>query len=585
MPGKGSGVQHTMLGGLNLGASDIAVSDENDDVPPPAMNVSMAANIGDMMKQGSSAWADAKKANERLLTMLKVATAISSLHEPEELLNEVMSQIFQIFPQADRGFVMLQKQEGSSEMVPALIRKRDQKEGEEVKATLSKAVISEVVEKRNAVLTSDAMSDERFSERMSIMNLQIRSMMSVPLMSRDEVLGMMHVDSSSGRSFTEDDLNLLNTIAPQVSIAIKNVSLMGHVKEETERRASLARYLSPDLVDQILDEGISLSIGGEMRYGTVFFSDIIGFTPLTKKIGAEAVMNKLNRYFHVMEEIIFRYQGTIDKFQGDAIMAFWGVLAPLEFGELQAVQAALEMQNAMYMFNSELDREGQDQIQMGIGLNSGEFVAGNLGSEKKLEFTVIGENVNLAARIESKGYPYVVLISESTFQKVRAYCVALKFPPIRLKGIDTPVGLYAVRGILPKPDADPAEGLILCAQGALVIDGDVEQEIHVVWGRDSDEGIVLDLVSHYALPPAGSACTLKFGIQEKETMPPAQAVITQNFEPQENESGQLSLPRIRINIEDPDPMLMELMMPGSVLTADMGVEEIKRGSEEPGVTK
>ena len=566
-PSKDGGIQHTMLGAHDLGGSKLEVVHEAPGLQ--GVNVSIAADFGEMMEQ-SPAWADAKKATERLRLMVKVATAISTLHEPKELLREVMNQLFAIFPQADRGFIMLRASDGK--YVEAEIRKRDQAPGEVVQIQHSQGVLDEVIKKRRAVLSSDAMTDERFSKSESIMNLQIRSMIAVPLMSRDEVLGLIHLDSmTGGRTFSEDDLGLLNTIAPQVAIAVKNSQLVSEVKQETERRSSLARYISADLVDKIIDMDIGTE--GELKYGTVFFSDIIGFTAMSEKISAKEVMIKLNRYFHVMVDTIFKFGGTIGKFQGDAIMAFWGVLAPLEHGELQAVQAALNMQNALYRFNCELLKEGQDPIRMGIGLNSGDFVAGNLGSEQKIEYTVIGRNVNLAQRIEAQAGRYQVFISESTLQKIRPYVTAIKFPPQALKNVEDLVPIYCVRGIVPELEASLTSGMTLDLTAVISPpDSEIELDVHIIWGRDCDDGsLLLDVISYSELPPANALLELKLRLQEKPSLPLANGRVAQVFPAEGDE-----LPRARVMIPEPPVQLMELVMPGSVLLSDVQLDEMVR---------
>ncbi len=324
------------------------------------------------------------RAKKSLRTIWKVANALVTIQDLQGLLEEVMHQLFEIFPQVDRGFVML-KEDGTAELRARVIRSRETAD-EAVEITISSAVVNEVMTSRKAGLSSDALPDDRFSDRMSIVNFQICAMMAAPLIVRGDILGLIHIDTTSAsQSFTEEDLELLTSIAPQVAVAIRNTQLMQEVEKEAETRSGLQRYISPDLVELIMENKLDLAAG--KRNGTAFFSDIIGFTRMCEKLSPQEVVDRLNRYFHVMEEIIFRHGGTVDKFGGDSIMAYWGVLVPKEGAVLEAVTAAVEMQNALFAFNFAVGGElARDPLRMGIGLNTGDLVVGDIGSEKKVEF-------------------------------------------------------------------------------------------------------------------------------------------------------------------------------------------------------
>ncbi len=479
---------------------------------PDNLNLSMRIDLRELQAQEAAGdQEDMRRSHERLRTMIQVSNSLSTIHDLDELLEEIMRQLFEIFPQTQRGFIML-ADEATGELKPHIIKRRSKDSEDPLKDTasgetkvvdgedtisISTAVIEEVLAGPNAVLSADTMSDDRFSDRMSIVNLQIRSMMCVPLVVRDEVLGILHVDTTSrSKSFTQEDLELLTSIAAQAAISIKNASLMDQVQKEAATRGQLQRYLSPDLVDRIQLGEMSLDIGGDMKHGTVFFSDIIGFTRMSEQMPPSEVVALLNRYFHIMEEIIFRHGGTIDKFGGDSIMAFWGVLVSSDFDALGAVSAAVEMQNALFAFNCELESQGHQAVRMGIGLNTGDFVAGNIGSEQKIEFTVIGDAVNVASRIESLAGRGQVLISPSTYEQVKDEVMALEFPPVNVKNKSEPVGVFNVRAIRP-PAVSGRPGVILAIPVAITPAGGGDAIAgQVVWGRSRSEKIVeLELVS------------------------------------------------------------------------------------------
>ena len=195
-----------------------------------------------------------------------------------------------------------------------------------------------------------------------------------------------------------------------------------------------------------MNKEIDLEVGGRSCVGTAFFSDIIGFTRMSERLKPAEVVDQLNRYLHVMEEIIFRHGGTVDKFGGDSIMAFWGVLVERKGDILNAVTAAMEMQNALFYFNYTVGGELlETPLGMGIGLNTGEMVAGNMGSDQKIEFTVIGDAVNTAQRIESTAGHGQVFVSEATHKQVRKQVSAVKLPPVEVKNKSGLVQMYSIR--------------------------------------------------------------------------------------------------------------------------------------------
>lgn len=545
----------TLLGWIDRGGSTVSMIGSVSDVHAEGMTLAVAADL-----EADEAPSTGANAHQRLRVIYEVANAISSLHEPQELLPEVMRQIFSIFAQAERGFILLQSAKIPESYEAALICKRDQREGEIIEMPLSSAVYRKVIEERQAVLTADAMSDPRFRERVSVHMLQIRSMMAVPLICRGEVLGMINIDNTETRTgFTREDLDLLRSIAPQVAIAVKNAALVRELVTEAERRISLARYLSPDLVEKIIANEITIADSGELKQGTVFFSDIIGFTSLSEKLAPREVFEKLNRYFAVMQEIIFRLGGTVDKFQGDAIMAFWGVLAPVEGKERKAVQAALEMQNALYDFNRRERLEGAQEIRMGIGLNTGELIAGNVGSDAKIEYTVLGENVNLASRIEGQAGRYQVLISETTLNAIRPQVSAVRFPPVNLKNVSRAITLYGVRGI----QGEEPGRMTLCMGAALGRPNGETVEVHIISGREHDgEGLQFWLASADAIPL--DADQLRLNLQEKPSLAPVPCQVVPDGT------------RVCVMVEAPPDELAYLVTPGTVIESDLSLDELKR---------
>lgn len=227
-----------------------------------------------------------------------------------------------------------------------------------------------------------------------------------------------------------------------------NYNLMADgLKDREFIKSTFKRYVTKQVADQILENRAEIKLAGEKRIVTVLFSDIEGFTELSERAEPTEVVSTLNEYFAVMIDIIFLYEGALDKFLGDGIMAYWNAPLDQNHSAVKACIAALEMQTALKQFNTERAKSGKDPLYAGIGINTGEAVAGNIGSEKKMEYTVIGDNVNLAQRIEVKTGRGQVLISESTHDEVNKYVYATPLPPERVKGKSEPVQLYQIHGL------------------------------------------------------------------------------------------------------------------------------------------
>ncbi|MEL6195769.1 MAG: adenylate/guanylate cyclase domain-containing protein [Myxococcota bacterium] len=230
------------------------------------------------------------------------------------------------------------------------------------------------------------------------------------------------------------------------------------LREREQLKDAFNRYVSRQVYEKL--QGDQLRLSGEVRNATILFSDIRGFTSISESLDAPEVVELLNEYFTEMVEIVFRYDGFINKFIGDAMMAVYN--APLEqtHPELRAVRTAIEMQHALGRLNARRVQRNQLPIRVGIGINTGPVVAGNIGHEQRLEYTVIGDAVNLAQRIESqtKVTNAQILISEETYRVVAPHVRVQALQPVRVKGKREPVRLFAVEGLAEKPRAAAQNG-------------------------------------------------------------------------------------------------------------------------------
>jgi class 3 adenylate cyclase len=224
--------------------------------------------------------------------------------------------------------------------------------------------------------------------------------------------------------------------------------LAGHLQKRNEFiKQVFGRYVTDDVVQSLLDTPQGLELGGQKRVVTILMSDLRGFTTLAERLAPEQVVEMLNVYLGAMAEIIAGYQGVIDEFIGDAILAVFGAPVHRSDHAEKAVACALAMQLAMEEVNAKLRRLQVPQIEMGIGVNTGEVVVGNIGSTKRAKYGVVGRNVNLAGRIQSATVGAEVLVSESTAHLLRETLAVGRILTIVAKGVRDPVTLYSVRGL------------------------------------------------------------------------------------------------------------------------------------------
>jgi len=290
--------------------------------------------------------------------------------------------------------------------------------------------------------------DSRFSGAHSIIMQGIRSTMCVPLLHGDELLGIMHMDSQiATNAFTEKDLQLFTGIAAQAAVAIQNARLAKKIETETKTRAQFQRLLSPNLVEQLVAGKLHLEKGGELREVTILISDIRGFTSMSEKKEPAEIVQMLNEYFELMVDILFRAQGTLDKYVGDEIMALFGAPVDMPDAPLNAVRCAVDMQKALREFNRTRIAEGQEPIKIGIGINTGRVITGAIGSSRTLQYTAIGDAVNTASRLCSIAKPGEIILSESAMRRVAEHVDAVTMAPVRLKGKENEQQVYNVVGM------------------------------------------------------------------------------------------------------------------------------------------
>jgi len=217
-------------------------------------------------------------------------------------------------------------------------------------------------------------------------------------------------------------------------------------EREAATRERFQRLLSPDLAELVVSGQLEVQKGGENREATVMFADVRDFTKMSENTEASEVLKLLNDYFEVIVDVVFRHKGTVDKFIGDEIMVIWGAPIAHDNDPARAVRAALEIQSELAKFNAHRAAEGLRDIQFGISINTGNLVAGYIGSTQTMSYSVIGDSVNVAHGICPAAHPGQIIISESTYSHVHNLFEAVKLEPVHAKGKDETIPVYEIRG-------------------------------------------------------------------------------------------------------------------------------------------
>lgn len=298
---------------------------------------------------------------------------------------------------------------------------------------------------RVALLSQDAASDEEFAGVDSIVSQGVRSTICAPLVAETRVHGALYADRLDPfASFKPDDLELISAVAAQTAIAVENARAHERLAREEVARANYSRFLPEYVVKQMLDNPESFKLGGVNQTITVLFADIRGFTRISEHAPPEKIVSMLNRYFSAMTDIIFAHGGTLDKYLGDGLMALFGAPAVTPEDAANAINAAVAMQRRILGFNQELRDEGLTTIGVGIGLHTGEVTVGYIGSERRSEYTAIGDAVNTASRLESNAKGGEILISEATAKAGGSHYRLNAREPIMVKNREQPVRLFEI---------------------------------------------------------------------------------------------------------------------------------------------
>ncbi len=370
--------------------------------------------------------------------LYELARDLSSTLELDVVLRKVMDRTITLM-RASRGFIVLVDPATGLLSVQMSNGEADPEKARQFLG--SRTVIEHVVQTGQAVVTTDASLDDRFKGHQSVIMQNLRSIIAVPLVTKGMVIGAVYVDNPFRAAiFEEKDKEFLQAISDLAAMAIDNAR---HYERSETLRQLFELHVNKQVTDYVLARSDSKRpfLSGERREVTILNSDIAGFSRMSQRLDAKDLVRFLNDYFRRMIDVVLAHGGNIDKFQGDGMLVAFGAPNPMHDHALQALMAARSMVHEVQRLNDELEGAGYPPISVGIGLDTGDVIAGHVGSEKRLEFTLIGVAVNNAAYL-SKVRPAKVLMSESTRQHVPEGMSVAPSAPMLLKGAHTPQPIF-----------------------------------------------------------------------------------------------------------------------------------------------
>ncbi len=384
-----------------------------------------------------------ERENYLLTVLYEAGKALNSKLAVEHICEQVVS-LACLIEGVERGFVMLFDEAGEV-LRQSEVRYRDPaSSGSKPQIILSKSVLDSIRKERQPILIEDVSADERFSGSESLKISGLRSAMCAPLVGKERLFGILYVDNLEKPSaFTQEELNIFALIAAQAGAAIDNAAAHEKIAQQSLQRSALERFLSPEVAEMVVANP-DIRLGGVNQEVTVMFADIRGFTPMSENLDPGRVVEILNEYFTRVTDVIFDNNGTLDKYIGDAVMAVFG--APIAKGKdaENAVNSAIQIQRLLVELNRDAAAREWPELRVGIGINTGNVIAGNIGSPRRLDYTVVGDTVNTAQRLMSNAKGGQILISESTAQKIGSSFDLVELPDLKVKGRSEAVPVFNV---------------------------------------------------------------------------------------------------------------------------------------------
>ncbi|WP_341530582.1 adenylate/guanylate cyclase domain-containing protein [Nostoc sp. UHCC 0302] len=384
----------------------------------------------------------------RLKDLVDIAKNLCAAASIQEIFSQVQQVVFRYLDSIDRLALLIDVTgSGNLELVNAATRNISQQKNLSADGSwISRSICQKVFEEKVVIQTADTLKDERFSGEHSILAKGIRSAMAVPLWDENKVVGVLYADANLSSyhwaNEGEEELSFFSALANLVASSVQRWLLVEKLKTEEVIRHRLERYHSPAVVQQLiavggLPDGRLAPIETEI---SILFADLVGFTAISEQLTPTAIALLLNNLFEEMLQEVFAYGGTLDKYIGDCIMAFFGAPEPQPDHADRAVNAAKGMLARLQRLNA--NGFWQEPLQLRIAINSGKAVVGDVGSSQRVDYTALGATINLAARMEAVCPPSECVISEVTYKMLSQPIDFEEMGEHRFKGIDRLVKIY-----------------------------------------------------------------------------------------------------------------------------------------------
>jgi adenylate cyclase len=387
-----------------------------------------------------------ERENYLLTVLYEAGKALNAKLELEDICEQVIS-LACLIEGVERGFVMLFNERGDV-VRQSEVRYRDPQSSEKrPQIILSQSVLELIRKERQPILIEDVRADERFSGSESLKISGLRSAMCAPLVGKEQLFGVLYVDNlEKPAAFTQDELNVFALVAAQAGAAVDNAMAHEKIAQQSLQRSALERFLSPEVAEMVVANP-DIRLGGVNQEVTVLFADIRGFTTMSEDMEPGRVVEILNEYFTRVTDVIFDNGGTLDKYIGDAVMAVFG--APISKGNdaAAAVNSAIQIQRLLVELNRDAAAREWPELRVGIGINTGNAIAGNIGSPRRLDYTVVGDAVNTAQRLMTNAAGGQILISESTARKMDKTFDLDRLPELKVKGRSEAVPVFRVNWV------------------------------------------------------------------------------------------------------------------------------------------
>jgi adenylate cyclase len=403
-------------------------------------NANFDFNIVQEKKIGGEAHADAGQPGlenfaKRMQVINRMIKSVSATLTVNDLLDRTMTLLFEAI-NCDTGYILVTDPSNHDNVNAHIAYERGKRKENLEDKLYSRTLVSTVIQKKSGFIFDSDESGEQ-DQSLSIFQLRIKTALCAPIHSEGQIYGVIYLDNKKrGTKFNGDDLDLTMNISGIAGVAIENMELYKKLETESLIRDHLKRFCSPNIAEKIIAErgNGDFHLQSQKTNLTVLFADIRGFTPLSETLAPLAVAQLLNSYFSEMCAIVFANGGTLDKFIGDCMMVLFNAPVSVKDHEYMAVKTALEMKTRLRKMLPELIAKGIPEFQVGIGINTGDAVVGSIGTTSRMEYTAIGDTVNISSRVCGIAKPNQILITEAVYDKVKDRFRTASMGATQLKG-------------------------------------------------------------------------------------------------------------------------------------------------------